>query len=258
MDTLARRAEEIRARVAEAANRSGRPANAVTIVAVSKTISPDAIRQAFDAGFTTFGENRVQEARDKIPALPLPGIRWELIGHLQTNKVARAVALFNRIQSVDSLRVAEALHEAAARQGRVVPILLEVNVAHEASKSGLAPDELLPIAAALQGLPALRPEGLMTVAPLVEDAEGVRPIFQQLRRLRDQLRRDDRTSSGDAGLWRELSMGMSDDFAVAIEEGATIVRIGRALFGARAQPQRKSEEDADQNHGYPESGYAIQ
>jgi uncharacterized pyridoxal phosphate-containing UPF0001 family protein len=103
MDTLARRAEEIRARVAEAADRSGRTANAVSVVAVSKTISPDAIRQAFDAGFTTFGENRVQEARDKIPALPLPGIRWELIGHLQTNKAARAVELFSRIQSVDSL-----------------------------------------------------------------------------------------------------------------------------------------------------------
>src|SRR5215469_13589770 len=192
MDTLARRAEEIRARVAEAADRSGRAANAVSVVAVSKTIAPDSIRQAFDAGFTTFGENRVQEARDKIPALPLPGIRWELIGHLQTNKAARAVELFSRIQSVDSLRLAEALHEAAARQGRVVPILLEVNVAHEASKSGLAPDELLPVAIALKGLPALRPEGLMTVAPLVEDAEGVRPIFQQLRRLRDQLRQDDR------------------------------------------------------------------
>jgi pyridoxal phosphate enzyme (YggS family) len=259
MDTLARRAEEIRVRVAEAADRSGRPANAVSVVAVSKTISPDAIRQAFDAGFTTFGENRVQEARDKIPALPLPGIRWELIGHLQTNKVARAVELFSRIQSVDSLRLAEALNGAAARQGRVVPILLEVNVAQEASKSGLAPDDLLPLAIALEGLPALRPEGLMTVAPLVEDVEEVRPIFQELRRLRDQLRRDDRLSGEDAGLWRELSMGMSDDFAVAIEEGATIVRIGRALFGARAlAPQQKAEDDANRNQVYPDSGYAIQ
>jgi pyridoxal phosphate enzyme (YggS family) len=231
----------------------------VSVVAVSKTVSPDAIRQAFEAGFTTFGENRVQEARDKIPALPLPGIRWELIGHLQTNKAARAIELFSRIQSVDSLRLAEALNAAAARQGRIVPILLEVNVAHEASKTGLAPDELQPLAIALKGLPALRPEGLMTVAPLVEDAEGVRPIFQQLRHLRDQLRQDDQASSQDAGLWHELSMGMSDDFAVAIEEGATIVRIGRALFGARAlAPQQKKEEDADRSHIHPDSGYAIQ
>jgi pyridoxal phosphate enzyme (YggS family) len=159
---------------------------------------------------------------------------------------------------VDSLRLAEALNEAAARQGRVVPVLLEVNVAQEASKSGLAPDDLLSVAIALESLPALRPEGLMTVAPLVEDVEEVRPIFQELRRLRDQLRRDDRLSGEDSGFWRELSMGMSDDFAVAIEEGATIVRIGRALFGARARPQQKAEEDADRNQVYPDSGYAIQ
>jgi PLP dependent protein len=259
MDTLARRAEEIRARVATAAGRSGRPANAVCIVAVSKTISPDAIHQVFDLGFTTFGENRVQEARSKIPALPLPGISWELIGHLQTNKVARAIDLFSRIESVDSLRLAEALNEAAARQGRILPILLEVNVAQEASKSGLAPDDLLPVAAALRSLPALRPEGLMTVAPMVDDAEDVRPTFQRLRSLRDELRGDDRASGGDAGLWSELSMGMSDDFEVAIEEGATIVRIGRALFGARAlAPQQKVEEEADRNPSYPDSGYAIQ
>ena len=258
METLARRAEEIRARVAAAADRSGRPPNAVSIVAVSKTIPPDTIYQVFDLGFTTFGENRVQEARDKIQALPLPGIRWELIGHLQTNKVARAIDLFSRIESVDSMRLAEALNEAAARQGRVLPVLLEVNVAHEASKSGLAPDDLLPIAAALRGLPALRPEGLMTVAPMVEDAEDARPIFQQLRRLRDQLRRDDRTCGEDADLWRELSMGMSDDFEVAIEEGATIVRIGRALFGARTQALQNSGEDAGRNGIPPTSGYAIQ
>ena len=258
MDTLARRADEIRARVAAAANRSGRPTNAVSIVAVSKTIPPEAIHQAFDLGFTTFGENRVQEARSKIPTLPLPDIRWELIGHLQTNKVARAIDLFSRIESVDSLRLAAALNEAAARQGRVLPILVEVNVAREETKSGLAPEDLLPVAAALRALPALRPEGLMTVAPMLDDAADVRPIFRQLRQLRDQLREDDQATGGAAGLWRELSMGMSDDFEVAIEEGATIVRIGRALFGARAQPQEKDEEEADQNHIYPGSGYAIQ
>jgi pyridoxal phosphate enzyme (YggS family) len=234
-----------------------RPANAVSIVAVSKTISPDAIRQAFDLGFTTFGENRVQEARTKIADLPLPGIRWELIGHLQTNKVGRAIELFSRIESVDSLRLAEALNEAAARQGRIVPILLEVNVGDEASKSGLAPGELLPVAAAVRNLPALRAEGLMTVAPMAEDPEDVRPIFQQLCRLRDELREDERAGGGD--LWRELSMGMSDDFEVAIEEGATIVRLGRALFGARAQPVRTTEQGVDdESHIHPDSGYAIQ
>lgn len=231
IDTLAGRAEQIRAHVAEAAKHSGRSAEAVTIVAVSKTVSAEMVRAAFNLGFSTFGENRVQEARVKIEALPLPGIRWELIGHLQTNKAVRAAELFQRIQSVDSLRLAEALNSAAGSEERVLPILLEVNVAGETSKSGFAPDELMHAATALTRLASLRPEGLMTIAPLTEDSEQIRPVFRQLGSLRDQLRQ--RRLPGMDDCWGELSMGMSNDFEVAIEEGATIVRIGRALFGER-------------------------
>jgi pyridoxal phosphate enzyme (YggS family) len=227
VDTLAQRAVEVRARVAAAAGRSGRTEAAVQIVAVSKTIPAATVQRAFELGFTTFGENRVQEARGKIQDLPLPGIRWELIGHLQTNKAARAVQLFSRVQSVDSLRLAELLHHEASQLGLVLPILLEVNIAGESSKSGFAPGELVAAVAALRHLSALRPEGLMTIAPIVADSQEVRPVFRELVRWRDRLRQE---SDG----WNALSMGMSDDFEVAIEEGATIVRIGRALFGARA------------------------
>jgi pyridoxal phosphate enzyme (YggS family) len=191
----------------------------------------DSIRDAFDLGFTVFGENRVQEAQSKIPALHLAGICWELVGHLQTNKAMRATSLFQRIESVDSLRLAEVLNSAMAQQGRVLPILLEVNVAGEASKSGLSPDQLLGAAEAIVSLSHLRPEGLKTVAPLTDDPEQVRPIFRKLRELREQLK--SRALPRLDECWNELSMGMSDDFEVAIEEGATIVRIGRALFGPR-------------------------
>jgi pyridoxal phosphate enzyme (YggS family) len=203
----------------------------VTIVAVSKTVPPETIRAAYDLGFTTFGENRVQEAETKIAALPLPGIHWELIGHLQTNKVARASRLFGRVESVDTLRLAELLSSAMSEHNRTLPILLEVNVGGESSKSGFAPDELIAAAAALTKLSNLWPQGLMTIAPIAEDPDQVRPIFQRLRSLRDQLRA--RALPGRDGCWNELSMGMTDDFEVAIEEGATIVRIGRALFGIR-------------------------
>ncbi len=233
-EALARRAREVRQRVAAAAERSGRAAAAVLIVAVSKTVPAERMRAAYELGFTTFGENRVQEAREKIAALSLPGLRWELIGHLQTNKAALAVGLFDRVQSVDSVRLAETLERRAEAAQKVLPVLLEVNVAGEASKSGLAPDELLAAARAIAALPHLRPEGLMTVAPLVGDAEEVRPVFRRLRELRGRVRAA--VPLGDDGGWHELSMGMTDDYAVAIEEGATIVRIGRALFGTRPAP----------------------
>lgn len=223
-------------------------------MAVTKTISVARILAAVALGFTTLGENRVQEAtakQDELYALANPpALRWELIGHLQSNKAAVAVARFARIQSVDSLRLAEELARRAALRAQSgeaggapatddsapnadarLPILLEVNVAGEASKSGLAPDEVIDVARAIAALPHLRPEGLMTVAPLVADAEDVRPVFRRLRELRDRLR--DAAPLGDDGGWRELSMGMTDDYAVAVEEGATILRIGRGLFGAR-------------------------
>jgi pyridoxal phosphate enzyme (YggS family) len=232
MDTppfdLAAQVRAVRARVAAAAARSGRSPDAVQIVAASKTVDIERIRAAYELGLKTFGENRVQEAARKIGALRLPLIRWEMIGHLQTNKTARAVQLFDRIQSVDSVRLAEVLDQQAARAGRILPVLLEVNVAGEASKSGLALEETLDTARAIVALTSLRVEGLMTVAPLAADPEAVRPVFRRLRELRDLLR--DEVPAGD---WRHLSMGMTDDFEVAIEEGATLVRIGRALFGAR-------------------------
>lgn len=238
-ERLGQRIAAIRARVAAATERVGRAPDAVQIVAVSKTMPAEAIFAAAAQGLTLFGENRVQEARDKIAiaaAAGLTQLRWELIGHLQTNKAARAVELFTRVQSVDSVRLAEALSRHAQQMGRTLPILLEVNVAGEASKSGMAPEEVVAVARTIAALPYLRPEGLMTIAPLVDDPEAVRPVFQRLRALRETLRAEvplGAESGGDDGGWRELSMGMSDDFEVAIEEGATLVRIGRALFGER-------------------------
>jgi pyridoxal phosphate enzyme (YggS family) len=227
-EDLAARVRAVRARVAAAAGRAGRDPEDVLLVAVSKTVDAERVRAVYELGVKTFGENRVQEARGKIAALRLPLIRWELIGHLQTNKVARAAELFARVQSVDSLRLAEALDREAGRLGRTLPILLEVNVAGEASKFGLAPEAAPAAARAVAALPHLRAEGLMTVAPPAADPEAVRPVFRRLRALRDELR-----AAAPAGDWRHLSMGMTDDFEVAVEEGATIVRIGRALFGAR-------------------------
>lgn len=230
---MAQRIVAIRARVAAAAERAGRAAESVGIVAVSKTMPAAAVLAAATHGLSMFGENRVQEAHEKIAAVSATGVtdvRWELIGHLQTNKAARAVELFARVQSVDSMRLAEALEARAHQMGRVLPILLEVNVAGEASKAGLAPDAVVGVARAISALPHLRLDGLMTVAPLVDDAEAVRPIFRQMHALRETLRAEVSVASG----WPELSMGMTDDFEVAIEEGATLVRIGRALFGERA------------------------
>jgi PLP dependent protein len=230
--TLETRLRAIREHIGEAASRANRAPNDIQLVAVSKTVPVEVLRDAYALGLRIFGENRVQEAQEKIVGLALPEIRWELIGHLQTNKANRAAELFARVQSVDSLRLAEALSSRAVALGKTLPVLLEVNVAGEASKSGFASEELLVAARAIGNLPGLRPEGLMTIAPLVDDPEEVRPIFRALRELRDQLRgAAPLTSDHD---WPELSMGMSDDFAVAIEEGATLIRLGRALFGSRS------------------------
>jgi pyridoxal phosphate enzyme (YggS family) len=231
---LAGRAREVRARVAAAAARSARPSESVLVIAVTKTVPAETLRDAYALGFHTFGENRVQEARDKREALTDLPARWELIGHLQTNKVARAAELFGRIQSVDSTRLAQELDRRAEALGQTLAVLLEVNVAGEESKSGLALDELVGVAETIAGLAHLRAEGLMTVAPIVERAEEVRPVFRRLHELRELLR--GRVPIGPGGGWDELSMGMSDDFEVAVEEGATIVRIGRALFGERPKP----------------------
>ncbi len=228
MDELIERIRQVRMQVAEATARSGRSAEEITIVAVSKTVPVERIALAYELGLKVFGENRVQEARPKIAVLQYPLLRWHLIGHLQTNKVARAVELFDLIQSVDSLRLAEALEQKAAARERTVSVLLQVNVSGEASKEGVSPEALPALAEAVLRLPHLRVQGLMTIAPYTSDPEEDRPVFRGLRELRDALRQ-----RFPQGSWEALSMGMSHDFQVAIEEGATLVRIGRALFGER-------------------------
>ena len=207
-------------RIAAACERAGRSPDEVTLVAVTKTIDAPAIEAAFNAGVRHFGENRVQEAAPKIERLARlrPELTWHMVGHLQTNKAKTAADIFDIIQSVDSLRLAEAL---SRRSQRKLTVFVEVNVAGEETKGGLPLSEVGESVGRIARLPNLEVEGLMTVAPWVEDAEEVRPTFRRLRELRDAL-----------GL-RHLSMGMTDDFEVAIEEGATMVRIGRAIFGER-------------------------
>lgn len=234
VEQIAERTAAIRRRIADAADRAGRDPVAVTLIAVSKTHPASVVRAASAAGLSIFGENRVQEAREKIATLAGLPLTWELIGHLQSNKANRAAELFARVQSVDTLHLAQALDARAAALGRTLPILLEVNVSGEASKSGFALDEVVDVARALTGLPHLRLEGLMTVAPQVADPEQARPVFRRLRELADELRQ--RVPLGPDGGWRTLSMGMTDDFEAAIAEGATVVRIGRALFGERPRP----------------------
>jgi pyridoxal phosphate enzyme (YggS family) len=214
--------------IAETADRVGRR-DEVRLVAVTKTFPADIVRQAYDAGQRLFGENRVQEAADKIDALSgLPELEWHLIGHLQTNKARQAAECFSMVESVDSVRLATALDGRAARIDRVLPVLLEVNVSGESSKSGFDPDALPGAVEEIAALDHLEIRGLMTVAPLVEDAEDTRPVFRRLRELRDDMRERYRLERMD-----QLSMGMSGDFLVAVEEGSTLVRIGRAIFGAR-------------------------
>ena len=228
MDSLKGRLAQVKERVVLAAERSGRRAADIELVAVSKTVSAQVVAEAFSLGQTSFGENRVQECRDKRDALTgLFGPRWHLIGHLQSNKAKLAVGLFDIIQTVDSVRLAVALDSLAAEPGGRLPVLLQVDFSREPRRSGFAPDEVERAAEAVVVLSHLEPRGLMTIAPLGLDEPGVRAVFRQLGELRKRL------SSGAGSGWTELSMGMSDDFEIAIEEGATIVRVGRAIFGER-------------------------
>jgi pyridoxal phosphate enzyme, YggS family len=213
-------------RIAAAATRAGRDPAEVQLVAVSKTFPADDVRAVWEAGQTTFGESRVQEAEAKISQLP-GALKWHLIGHLQRNKVRRALPLFDLIQSVDTVELAQAIDRIAAELGLFPRVLLEVNVAGEASKFGFAPATLEREIESLLALPRVQVEGLMTIAPYAEDPEAARPHFRALRELRDRLA----TRCGiPLGV---LSMGMSGDFEVAVEEGATIVRVGTAIFGGR-------------------------
>lgn len=220
MSEVAHNINFVRQRIRTAAEHVGRNPDEVTLIAVSKTIEPERIESALTAGQTLFGESKVQEAKAKLP-LVSSRAHWHMIGHLQTNKARDAVALFEVVHSVDSLRLAIELNKWAEQAGKTQAILLEANVSGEASKFGLKPEDLESTVAEINQLPRLEVQGLMTIAPFVEETEKARPCFRRLRELRDAL-----------GL-RELSMGMTHDFEVAIEEGATMVRIGTAIFGER-------------------------
>jgi PLP dependent protein len=220
---IAANLRRVQERVRAACQRAGRSPDEVTLIGITKGFAVAAVVAAHAAGLSDMGENRVQEAAAKIEAAATQGIRprWHLVGHLQSNKVKTALGLFDIIHSVDSLHLAEAI----SRQARApVPVLLEVNVAGEESKFGFNPNDVPDALARARALPNVDVQGLMTVAPLAENAEDVRPVFRRLRELGESL-----------GL-HHLSMGMSDDFEVAVEEGSTLVRIGRAIFGPRPDP----------------------
>ncbi len=228
MNQISRNLQEIQQRLHEAAQRAGLDPAAVRLVAVTKTVGLNRLQEAVAAGHTLFGENYVQEARAKIAALG-PGLAWHFIGHLQSNKARAAVDLFDLIHSVDRLRLAQALDQAASRLGKVQNILLQVNLAGEASKSGAAPEDVQNLLSNISKMPNLKVLGLMTMPPWFPDPEEARPYFRALRELRDRLRRL-HLVEGDLG---ELSMGMTGDFEAAVAEGATLVRIGTAIFGRR-------------------------
>jgi pyridoxal phosphate enzyme (YggS family) len=234
--SLADNLEKVQQRIKAACERAGREPDSVTLLAVSKTHPPETIRAAADCGQVFFGENKVQEAKAKIPLCP-GRLRWHFIGHLQSNKCRDAVELFEMIQSVDSLPLAQEISKRAEQAAKRMPVLLEVNVAGEASKFGYAPDKLLAELKELNALPRLEIRGLMTVPPWTAEPEKIRPHFRRLRELKEQAE----TVLG-APL-PHLSMGMSDDFDIAIEEGATIVRIGTALFGPRGRVTPRPEAD---------------
>jgi PLP dependent protein len=225
MDLLAN-LEAVRNRIAAACQRAGREPSSVTLVAVTKTQPPEIVAEASKAGLGLFGENKVQEAKAKIPLCP-GHLRWHMIGHLQSNKCRDAVALFEMIESVDSLRLAEEIAQRAEQAGKTMPILLEVNAVGEASKFGYPPERLLAELNQLNALRRIEVHGLMTVPPYTTDPEKVRPVFRQMRELKA------RCEQILGAPLPHLSMGMTGDFEVAIEEGATIIRLGTALFGAR-------------------------
>jgi pyridoxal phosphate enzyme (YggS family) len=229
--SVAERLARVRAQVAEACRQAGREPGDVTIVGVGKTMPVERVREAYDAGLRDLGENRIQEAVPKIQALALPDATWHLIGHLQTNKAKYAARHFGVVQSIDSPRVAEALSVEARKVGRDLDVMLEVNYAGEASKFGFAPAETLDAALQAARLPGLRVVGLMTVAPQALDVETIRPVFAGMRELGERVRA--RLPEGPT--WH-LSMGMTDDYPIAIQEGATLIRIGRAIFGERPTP----------------------
>jgi len=227
--SVAENVERVQQRIRRACGRSGRAVEDVRLVAVSKTMPAESVRQAYAAGLREFGENRVQEAAAKRLALQDIDAVWHLIGHLQSNKAKQACQLFDWIHSIDSLHLAERIDRAAAELGRKLPVLIEVHLGEEASKFGVEEDELVRLAEQVGALPSLELRGLMTLPPFFDDPEDVRPFFRRLRELAARI--EARNLPGVS--MRELSMGMSHDFEIAIEEGATLVRVGTAIFGAR-------------------------
>jgi hypothetical protein len=233
---LADNLEKVQQRIRAACDRADREPNSITLLAVSKTHPPETIKAAADCGQIFFGENKVQEAKAKIPLCP-GKLRWHFIGHLQSNKCRDAVELFEMIQSVDSLSLAHEINKRAEQAARRMPVLIEVNVAGETSKFGYQPERLLAELKAINALPRLEVRGLMTVPPWSPEAEDSRPHFRRLRELKG------RAEAVLGAPLPHLSMGMSGDFEIAIEEGATIVRVGTALFGPRAKARPRVEEN---------------
>lgn len=227
---LAARIEQVRDRIHAAAQRANRSPTEITLVAVSKTHPADRVREAIGAGLVDFGENRVQEAETKIPEVGRDAARWHLIGHLQSNKARRAVELFDVIHSVDSVALVERLDRICNEVGRAeLPVLIQVDLGHEATKTGAPESDLADVAQTIAKSERLRLIGLMTLPPFFDDPEDARPFFKRLRKLRDHLQ-----AKGVFGeRLGDLSMGMTHDFEIAIEEGATIVRVGTAIFGER-------------------------
>jgi len=232
MSSVAENLERVRERIAQAATKAGRAVDEIELVAITKTHDAERVREAIEAGQILFGESRVQEARVKIPELP-SNLRWHFVGHLQKNKIRHALPLFELIHSVDSLSLAQEINRIAEEEGMHPRVLLEVNVAGEGSKFGFPPDKLRQDMEALLALPRLSIEGLMTIPPLAKEAEASREYFVDLRKLRDRLETEFQMKLP------HLSMGMTNDFPVAVEEGATLVRVGTAIFGERNRSKRE-------------------
>ncbi|MFN2541577.1 MAG: YggS family pyridoxal phosphate-dependent enzyme [Chthoniobacterales bacterium] len=226
MASIAENLERVRAQIAQAGAKAGRNVAGIELVAITKTHPAEMVRKAIEAGQTLFGESRVQEARAKIPELP-SAIRWHFVGHLQKNKIRHTLPLFELIHSVDSFALAQDIDRIAAEDGLDSRVLLEVNVAGEGSKFGFRPDKLREEMEALLALPRLSIEGLMCIPPLADEAEAARKYFVDLRELRDSLEKEFELKLP------QLSMGMTNDFPIAVEEGATLVRVGTAIFGER-------------------------
>ena len=246
MSKIQENLERVRDQIAQAARASGRSVTDIELVAVTKTHSAETVREAIDAGHLLFGESKVQEARAKIPLLP-SNLHWHFIGHLQKNKVRHALPLFELIHSVDSLELAQAIDRIAHDDGLHPRVLLEVNVAGEASKFGFQPDTLRQEMESLLALPRLSIEGLMCIPPLGQDAEASRKHFVTLRELRNSV-------EGEFELkLPHLSMGMTNDYTVAVEEGATLIRVGTAIFGERSKKQKSKATDEHRSSQISES-----